>query len=50
MKVVVVGHGMVGSRFAAHLAAADPSVQLTVLGQEDHDPYTRVQLSSVVEG
>lgn len=50
MKVVVVGHGMVGSRFAADLAAADPSVQLTVLGQEDHDPYNRVQLSSVVAG
>lgn len=50
MRIVVIGHGMVGSRFAADLAAADPAAELTVLGQEDHDPYNRVQLSSVVAG
>lgn len=50
MRIVVIGHGMVGSRFAADLAAADPEAQLTVLGQEDHQPYNRVQLSSVVAG
>ncbi|MGY5763599.1 FAD-dependent oxidoreductase [Brachybacterium sp. DNPG3] len=50
MRVVVIGHGMVGSRFAADLLAALPQTQLTILGQEDHDPYNRVQLSSVVAG
>lgn len=50
MRIVVIGHGMVGSRVAADLAAADPGLRLTVLGQEDHDPYNRVQLSSVVAG
>ncbi|MFI8775714.1 FAD-dependent oxidoreductase [Brachybacterium paraconglomeratum] len=50
MRIVVIGHGMVGPRVAADLAAADPQARLTVLGQEDHDPYNRVQLSSVVAG
>ena len=50
MRIVVIGHGMVGSRFAADLAREDPSAEITVLGHEDHDPYNRVQLSSVVAG
>ena len=49
-KVVVVGHGMVGSRFADDLTRADPSLEVTVLGRENHAPYNRVQLSSVVSG
>ena len=31
-QVVVVGHGMVGSRFVEELVAADPTVVVTVLG------------------
>lgn len=50
LKVVVVGHGMVGSRFADDLTRADPSLDVTVLGRENHAPYNRVLLSSVVSG
>lgn len=50
MRIVVIGHGMVGSRFAADLVAADPRAEVTVLGQENHDPYNRVLLSSLVAG
>ena len=32
-RVVVVGHGMVGSRFVEELVAADPTVVVTVLGR-----------------
>ena len=50
-RVVVVGHGMVGSRFAGDLAArcgssgASADVEVTVLGAEEHEPYNRVLLS-----
>ncbi|WP_250448035.1 FAD-dependent oxidoreductase, partial [Actinotalea sp. C106] len=52
-RVVVVGHGMVGSRFVEDLhrrlpAAADLTV--TVLGAEEYEPYNRVLLSEVVAG
>ncbi|HET7724155.1 MAG TPA: FAD-dependent oxidoreductase, partial [Propionibacteriaceae bacterium] len=49
-QVVVVGHGMVGSRFAEDLVAADPQVVVTVLGKEPTPAYNRVLLSSVVAG
>jgi assimilatory nitrate reductase electron transfer subunit len=49
-RVVVVGHGMVGSRFVEELVAADPSVVVTVLGREPVAAYNRVLLSSVVAG
>ncbi|HET6968367.1 MAG TPA: FAD-dependent oxidoreductase [Ornithinibacter sp.] len=49
-RVVVIGHGMVGSRFAELLAAADSEVQVTVLGKEPLPAYNRVLLSSVVAG
>ncbi|SMF11779.1 assimilatory nitrate reductase (NADH) beta subunit [Cellulosimicrobium cellulans J1] len=55
-RVVVVGNGMVGSRFASDLAARwddaagrDP-VEVTVLGAEEYEPYNRVLLSEVVAG
>ena len=48
--VVVVGHGMVGSRFAELLVEADPQVRVTVLGKEPVAAYNRVLLSSVVAG
>ncbi|CAI9402225.1 FAD-dependent oxidoreductase [Aestuariimicrobium sp. T2.26MG-19.2B] len=50
MRVVVIGHGMVGSRFAADLVEQHPSAHLTVLAREPHAPYNRVLLSSVVSG
>ncbi|KFD42884.1 pyridine nucleotide-disulfide oxidoreductase, partial [Cellulosimicrobium sp. MM] len=52
-RVVVVGHGMVGSRFAGDLAArcgGSADVEVTVLGAEEHEPYNRVLLSEVVAG
>lgn len=49
-RVVVVGNGMVGSRFAADLTARDPDVHVTVLGGEGHRAYNRVLLSDVVAG
>ena len=49
-RVVVVGNGMVGSRFVEDLVAADESVHVTVLGKEPIPAYNRVLLSSVVAG
>lgn len=55
-RVVVVGNGMVGSRFASDLvarcgtSAGTPAVEVTVLGAEEYEPYNRVLLSEVVAG
>ncbi|GAB3435422.1 FAD-dependent oxidoreductase [Phycicoccus ginsengisoli] len=51
-RVVVVGHGMVGSRFVEDLVAADTAdrFDVTVLGAEVCEPYNRVLLSEVVAG
>lgn len=50
--IVVIGHGMVGSRFVEDLTAADREGEhlVTVLGDEACDPYNRVLLSDVVAG
>ncbi|WP_062388304.1 FAD-dependent oxidoreductase [Demequina iriomotensis] len=50
MRIVVIGHGMVGSRFAQDAVTRIPDAHLTVLGREPHAPYNRVLLSSVVAG
>ncbi|MFF2620913.1 FAD-dependent oxidoreductase [Oerskovia jenensis] len=57
-RVVVVGDGMVGSRFVADLLASvgpgrehrTPALRVTVLGDEVYEPYNRVLLSEVVAG
>lgn len=49
MRVLVVGHGMVGSRLVEELAGAR-GVEVTVLGAEPYEPYNRVLLSEVVAG
>lgn len=49
-RVVVLGHGMVGSRFVEELVEADSNVSVTVLGKEPLPAYNRVLLSSVVAG
>jgi assimilatory nitrate reductase electron transfer subunit len=49
-RVVVVGHGMVGSRFVEELTRRDPAAEVTVLGAEEYEPYNRVLLSEVVAG
>ena len=50
MRVVVVGHGMVGSRFVDELVSRREDVVVTVLGAEHHEPYNRVLLSELVAG
>ncbi|HEX5333085.1 MAG TPA: FAD-dependent oxidoreductase [Cellulomonas sp.] len=51
-RVVVIGHGMVGARFADDLHARDRDgrFDVTVLGAEEYEPYNRVLLSEVVAG
>lgn len=50
--IIVVGYGMVGSRFVEELEAADEDGEylVTVLGDEACEPYNRVLLSDVVSG
>lgn len=55
-RVVVIGNGMVGSRFASDLVTrcgpgtGSGPVEVTVLGAEEYEPYNRVLLSEVVAG
>ena len=50
MHVVVIGHGMVGSRFVDELVSRTEDASVTVLGAEHHEPYNRVLLSELVAG
>lgn len=50
---MVIGHGMVGARFAEEVRRRDPDgdrVALTVLGAEPRPAYNRVLLSTVLAG
>lgn len=51
-RVVVVGAGMVGHRFAGTLASRDAAQRFEVhlVGAEPYEPYNRVLLSEVVAG
>ncbi|MCL3862897.1 FAD-dependent oxidoreductase [Actinotalea sp. K2] len=51
-RVVVVGNGMVGSRFVEDLLGQPGTdrFEVTVLGAEEYEPYNRVLLSEVVAG
>ncbi len=51
-RIVVVGHGMAGSRFVQELRSRDPGrrFEVTVLGAEPEAAYNRVLLSSVLAG
>jgi assimilatory nitrate reductase electron transfer subunit len=52
-RVVVVGHGMAGTRLATELRRHDPSaerVAISVVGDEPHAAYNRVLLSTVLAG
>ncbi|WNM25441.1 FAD-dependent oxidoreductase [Demequina capsici] len=49
-RIVVIGDGMVGSRFAELLVEADLGAHVTLLGKEPVPAYNRVLLSSVVAG
>lgn len=50
MRVVVVGAGMVGNRFADELGRLAPHVDVDVLGDEPYEPYNRVMLTELVAG
>lgn len=50
MRVVVVGAGMVGNRFADELGRLAPHVEVDVLGDESYEPYNRVMLTELVAG
>ncbi|XYJ09666.1 nitrite reductase large subunit NirB [Telluria sp. B2] len=50
MKIIVIGHGMVGHKFVETLAAAAPHLQITVLGEEPRPAYDRVHLSEFFAG
>jgi len=52
-RVVVIGHGMAGTRLAGELRRHDPvaeRVAVTVVGDEPHAAYNRVLLSGVLAG
>lgn len=50
MRILVVGHGMAGSRVASELRARSAAAKITVLGAEPHRAYNRIMLSSVLAG
>ncbi|WP_345556120.1 FAD-dependent oxidoreductase [Streptomonospora halophila] len=52
-RIVVIGNGMVGARFAEEVARRDPAgerVGVTVVGAEDEAAYNRVLLPGVLAG
>lgn len=48
--VVIVGNGPIGMRFAGELLARNPSRPIVIYGEEQHEPYDRVQLSAWLAG
>jgi len=50
MKIIVIGHGMVGHKFVESMAAATPHLHITVLGEEPRPAYDRVHLSEFFAG
>jgi len=50
LKIVVVGHGMVGHKFLESLGEALPQAEVTVLCEEPRPAYDRVHLSEFFSG
>jgi nitrite reductase (NADH) large subunit len=50
MRIVVIGHGMVGHRFVDALLTRAADAQVTVLSEEPRPAYDRVALSSYFDG
>lgn len=50
MKIVVIGAGMVGSRFADEVRRLDDSVEIDLIGEENYEPYNRVLLTELLAG
>lgn len=49
-RVVVVGAGMVGHRFTEELNRLDSSIDITLLGEEEYEPYNRILLTELLAG
>jgi nitrite reductase (NADH) large subunit len=49
-RVLVVGAGPVGLRFAHELLRRQPNARLILFGDEPHMPYNRMQLSALLAG
>lgn len=49
-RVVVIGNGMAGARFAAELRSLDPRCHITVFGAEPTAAYNRILLSELLAG
>ena len=49
-KIVVIGGGPAGIRFAEEYLKRRPFAHITVMGNEPYQPYNRVQLSSLLAG
>jgi len=50
LPVVIVGNGPAGIRVAEELMARMPDTALVIYGDEQHEPYNRVRLSSWLAG
>lgn len=50
LRVVVVGAGPVGLRFSQELLRKAPTTHLLLIGEEQHLPYNRIKLSSLLAG
>lgn len=50
LKIVVIGAGPVGLRFSQELLRRQPFTHLLLIGEEQHLPYNRIQLSSLLAG
>lgn len=50
IRIIVVGSGPVGLRFAYELLQRRPNARLTLFGDEPYLPYNRVQLSALLAG
>ncbi|MDP3714192.1 MAG: FAD-dependent oxidoreductase [Mycobacteriales bacterium] len=49
-RIVVVGNGMAGARVVDDLLRRDPTLAVTVLGEEEQPAYNRILLSDVLAG
>lgn len=50
LPVVIVGNGPVGMRLVRDLLDRSPSIRIVIYGEEQHEPYDRVQLSAWLAG
>ena len=50
LPVIIVGAGPVGVHALKELRQSDPSLEVLIYGDEDYQPYNRVQLSGLLAG